>query len=128
MKKYKQTIRHNAAEGISGNCYPTSIACLIERDPSEVPDIYEGFDIHNDMEKDDAYVQEMRKREARMDDYLRDLGFVLIRVAYSGVSSFDTILETVGDANPGIYYLVSGECHDDLRLSPSEPRGDLSRR
>ncbi len=36
MTPFKQLIRHNPPES-TGDCYRTSIACLVDRDPSTVP-------------------------------------------------------------------------------------------
>lgn len=95
MKFYKQLHLHDPENRVFGDCDRTSIACLLNKHPSEVPHWGRHFD--------DAPTYNKIKRE-----YLESQGLILVQVVYSGETPLVDVLKSVGGSNPGVYYLLTG--------------------
>ncbi len=93
MTPQKQLYLHKPAEGISGDCYRTAIACLLDRAPAEVPHFYD----HNVAPGDG---------EQHRDAWLAEQGWFRVAIAFN--SDLVSLLRMMEALNPGTYYILSG--------------------
>jgi hypothetical protein len=94
MTPHKQLFRHKPEEGQIGDCWRTSIACLLDKRPEEVPHLIETcWQDH----------EEGRRRTAA---YLATQGLASIEYAMTG--DLRDVLRSVGGINPGLHYLLGG--------------------
>lgn len=94
MTPHKQLFRHDPATGTTGDCWRTSIGCLLDLPPAEVPHFVDGH--WNDAVATNAIAREWLARYG--------LGFV--ECAY--LATLEEVLASVGAVNPGHYYLLGG--------------------
>jgi hypothetical protein len=94
MKYNKQRFRHNPEEGVCGDCYRTAIACIMDKEPEEVPHFYPSPDTTSEQFND------------LVDNYLKTQG--LIRFISWYTCSLDEVLASVGGNNPNCYWILSG--------------------
>lgn len=92
MTPHKQLFHHKPEDGVFGDCYRSSIACLLDLKPEEVPHEHRRFG-----------EGEMRRF---MDAYLEGHGLALMFMAFD--SDPDHMMQVMAVANPGMYYLLSG--------------------
>lgn len=94
MTPYKQLNRHKPSDGLIGDCWRTSIACLLDKRPEEVPHFCDTC--WND--------GVTAARNAR--SYLATQG--LSHIEYAMAGDLVSVLASVGASNPGLYYLLGG--------------------
>lgn len=80
IAKHKQLVKHNPSEGLFGDCYRTSVACILNKDPSEVPHVFEEIGVN----PDDAAEQ--------MLEYLRSEGYESIELCYGPDYDLEDVL------------------------------------
>lgn len=85
---------------MTGDCWRTCIACLLDKQPSDVPHFVEG-------RWDDA--EEVKRRTAA---YLRTQGLAHVEFAFAG--NLDSVLAMMAAVNPGLYYLLGGQSKSDV--------------
>lgn len=89
--KHTQLFRHDPDNGVYGDCWRTTVACLLRLPVEDVPHVCDGPD--------------NGKSSERMRAYLESQGCALIQVPFSGDLSLQQILEYVGAPS------VSGDLH-----------------
>lgn len=109
MQKQKQLNKHDPENGVYGDCFRTSIACVLNMDAIDVPHYHS-----NNIPDGSTQVVEFRK-------WLASNGFGLFEICLSG--ELENILAHIKSTNPDEYYLLSGEssvgtdhiviCHGD---------------
>lgn len=93
MQYHKQLNKHDPKNGIYGDCYRTAIACILDKNPTDVPHV---FDL------DDLGLQNKMMRE-----FLDGLGLRLLNIAYS-LDSISDVLK-VGENNIGeMHWILCG--------------------
>ncbi|HWV46987.1 MAG TPA: hypothetical protein VN039_13360 [Nitrospira sp.] len=108
MIKQKQLNRHVPAEDIIGDCYRTTIACLLDKHPSEVPHFGE---LCWDFEKKEF--REGSDMDAEAEKYLQTIGYTLVRVAWV-FDSVQEMLECQEKLNPGVRYILAGRSRNEV--------------
>lgn len=103
MRKYKKLFKHDADAGIIGDCYRSSLACMLNLKPEEFPHI-------------DASQLNADDFNKHFDNELRQRGLSSINLYYDGNLELKEILDFVGYMNPNLYYLLTGtssnnNCH-----------------
>lgn len=96
MQYHKQLFKHDPDNGVYGDCCRTTLACLLDLKPEEVP-YYYGED-------QNAYYRK----------WLADKGLTTIEIPYPGDLSLDKVLTTVGLTNPDINYMLSGNSKNNV--------------
>lgn len=94
IQKHQQMFRHDPDNGVYGDCFRTTIACLLNKAPSEVPHFCNG--------PDDG------KADERVRQFLRPLGYVLLGVNFTGDCALDHILTIAEHYSQGLHYLLTG--------------------
>lgn len=94
MQYHKQLFLHDPDNGVFGDCHRTALACLLDKQPKEVPHFLEG--------NPDGVEFIRRERE-----YLETQGLSLFQVAYA--DTIENVLATVGQQNPGLRYILGGK-------------------
>jgi hypothetical protein len=116
MTPHKQLFRHRPAEGQIGDCWRTTLGCLLDKAPHEVPHLIE------DCWDDSARAKEKTRA------WLATQGLAYIEYALD--CSLETVLASVGGINPGVHYLLGGNsrngcghsviaCDDQIVWDPS---------
>ena len=102
MTPHKQLVRHDPANGQYGDCERSSIACLLDMHPSEVPHWFDQ-PFNPDGTVDDA---DWQKRL----DWLASRGLRSIRYSIfpDDKQTIDSVLAFVGKRNPDTWYLLLG--------------------
>ncbi|MBT2142704.1 MULTISPECIES: hypothetical protein [unclassified Rhodanobacter] len=99
MIERKQLYRHKPEEGQIGDCFRTSIACLLDLEPAAVPHFgVSDFDASGRAAK--------HSQTAEAEAWLAERGLAQVHVAYGG--ELDDVLAAVGSLNPKAYYLLGG--------------------
>ena len=101
MTPYKQLYRHNPEIGQIGDCYRTTIGCLLDIPPEDVPHFYEQWD-NNGPELAGAW--------------LGAQGLALAEFPFTG-DTLDDVLGTVGDWNPSLYWILTGKSSNNVNHS-----------
>ena len=107
MKYHEQRIKHDPENGLWGDCFPTSLACILDLEPDEVPHFYAGF-------PDEASDEEYYQKEDEIEDWLDVQGYQRIIIYFSGEVTLDDILHGFGAKNPDLLYLVTGNTQIDV--------------
>ena len=94
MIPHKQLFRHDPDSGVYGDCFRTTLACLLDLAPADVPHFMDGVDSGKD------------GTEAA-NKWLAQRGLTLISIPYQG--ELEQILSTIAQLNPGIHYLLCGK-------------------
>lgn len=103
MIKQKQLFPHEPSQGLIGDCYRTSIACLLDLDASLVPNfVRDRFDFAA------GCVPDTDALNADIQAWLGTQGYRLVAFAWDGQVSLDALLGMMGNSNPDVYYLLSG--------------------
>lgn len=93
MKPVKQSLRHDPAAGINGDCYRAVIASIFELELEAVPHFaHDGAD----------FITVRR----RVSDWLRTRGYFQFSAAFG--DSLDRVFEYVATINPGVPYILNG--------------------
>ena len=100
MTPYKQLNLHRPDDGEIGDCYRTSIGCLLDMPPEDVPHFAEEADLRD---KGDVSGDTLAQR------WLIQRGLALFSVAYIGDASLDEMLEMQEMLNPNVFYIFSGQ-------------------
>lgn len=96
MTPHKQLFRHKPEEGIYGDCQRTVIACLLDKEPSEVPH-FGRFGADYPM-----FWSDIR-------EYLNSLGYDYVDVLFDGKTPLEEILNFMKCRNPDAYYMLAGQ-------------------
>jgi len=96
MNAYKQIYRHDPENGIYGDCYRTAIGCILNREPEKIPHFTEQCQLKT--------MGDSGKLAAA---WLKDEGFSMVSFAFD--LDPDGVLELMGEMNPDVYYILSGE-------------------
>lgn len=118
MKFHKQKFKHAPEEGIFGDCDRTTIACLLDLEPEEVP--HWG----------DPKVNPKEDWVKKKTEWLAKRGYALVSFLFGESTGLDNVLMTMLNVNPGIYYLLAGRsktgvnhvvicCGDEIVHDPS---------
>lgn len=104
MLYHKQLNRHRPAEGITGDCFRTAIACLLDLEPQQVPHVFHSLDVTPEA------------GAAAMRQWLAKRGYNLFQFPFAieKGQSLDTILTVLNDVNPGALFLLSGTGHSGV--------------
>ena len=94
MRPQRQRFQHKPEEGEYGDCYRTSIACVLDLDRDSVP----NFGEHHDDTK--AFY-------AAADAWLREQGLRRVEAAFQG--ELAGVLAHQESVNPDVYYLLGGQ-------------------
>lgn len=97
MTPHKQMFRHAPERGEYGDCDRTTIACLLDLRPVEVP--HWG---HPDVVPKDKWNEAKTK-------WLAAKGYSLANFLFGEETGLENILMTMKNINPGLFYLLSGE-------------------
>lgn len=95
MTPQKQLSRHLPHEGIIGDCWRTTIACLLDLQPCQVPHFCDGERWNDTIAANSATRTWLRRR-----------GLDFIEYAMAG--DLTDVLRSVGACNPSLYYLLGG--------------------
>lgn len=98
MKYHMQRIPHDPANGQNGDCFRTSIACMLDMEPEDVPHF---ADYTDDDRGDRDYLKDAR------DWLLQNHGLSLACTGFE--LSPRRLLNYMKRANPGITYLMVGK-------------------
>lgn len=112
----KQLNRHDPDNKISGDCYRTAIACVLNKKPEEVPHVF-------DFDEDGGWPSGADGNKA-MDEYLKTLGLCLIRVPYTG-GELEVILDSQSTLNPSSEFVLSGESKNGVNHCVVAARGKI---
>lgn len=104
MIKRHQLYRHEPHNGIYGDCYRSTIACLLGIEPHKVPHWYQ---LNVEGRGGDTY------KEARL--WLAERGFSLATVSYSNIGD-PAFVDYMSSINRDVVYMLSGK----------SPRGNWS--
>lgn len=97
---YKQCNIHRPGEGVYGDCVRTVIACLLDKNPLDVPHFYHGVDTQDDADK--AWL--------KMITWLNGEGYSLFTTAYYGEGIEPAgIMQSVNALNPGVRFILWGQ-------------------
>ena len=103
MTPQKQVYQHDPDNGVYGDCFRTTLACLLDLAPDEVPHFMDGVETDKD-------------GTAAANRWLAQRGLTLISIPYQG--ELDQILSTIAQYNPGIHHLLCGKsrtgCHHSV--------------
>lgn len=94
MQYHKQKFLHNPDQGTFGDCHRTVIACLLDKEPEEVP----HWGIH-------YFDTDMFSKVCN--DYLASQGLMEVRVPFQ--CELDVVLNHQKCVNPGVYYMLTGK-------------------
>jgi hypothetical protein len=94
MKFIKQTFKHDPANGVYGDCYPTCLSIVTGIDREYVPHWHEAM---NGSEADERFAE-----------WMDDVGLFMIRHWYRGDMTPDEVLVYIGAASPRLPYILSG--------------------
>ena len=95
----KQLFRHDEAAGVFGDCQRTVFANLFGLRPEDVPHFHD-----RDAERYDGEPHLHIRR------WLAERGYAEFTVPFHGSwCELEALLENLGDLNPGIYFMLSGE-------------------
>lgn len=94
MIKNKQLFKHDPDNNIFGDCHRTAIACLLNKQPEEVPHI-------TAKEWADSYLF-----NKHFDEYLETQGLFRIDSVYD--CSLEDVLDHMEILNPSAYFLLGG--------------------
>ncbi|HEV7913020.1 MAG TPA: hypothetical protein VGP22_04590 [Albitalea sp.] len=117
MIRHTQLFRHRPEEQQIGDCWRTTIACLLDKHPSEVPHFLDGC------------WGDARQANANTRAWLATQGLSFVEVAYQACA-LESILASVSAINPDTYYLLGGNsrtgcghsviaCNDQIVWDPS---------
>lgn len=96
MTPHKQTIKHDPARGLYGDCYRTAIASLLDLPPESVPHFCDGPETKGD------------DVTGRAREWLAGRGLSLVRLPLF-CSDVGPVFELMGECNPGALYLLTGQ-------------------
>ena len=94
MTPHKQLNRHRPEAGEIGDCWRTSIACLLDMHPREVPHFVE-----HDFEDSATATRNLR-------EWLAGIGLGMVEFPFS--APLEAMMSSIHAINPGSYYLLSG--------------------
>ena len=94
MTPQKQLLRHDPDNGVYGDCFRTTLACLLDLAPAEVPHFMDGA--VSDATGVDAANAWLAKRRMMLICFPFDCGL-------------DLLFATMAKLNPGVHYLLTGE-------------------
>lgn len=103
MTPQKQAFRHRPDEGQIGDCWRTTLACLLDLQRDDVPHL-----LHDCWEDHD----EARRRTH---EWLATQGLTLVEIPYNG--DLQLVLDLQGSMNPGIHYLLGGTSRNGVNHS-----------
>jgi hypothetical protein len=95
IAKHKQLFRHDPDSGVYGDCYRTVVACLLGKEPAEVPHFCDG--------PDDGKVAD------RVRTFLRPQGMALIEVPFGPDLDLAVALQIGSARSEGMHYLLTGK-------------------
>ena len=95
MTPLKQLYRHDPANGTIGDCCRTTLACLLDMRPEDIP----HFSQTATNEVDETW-------ESRRNGWLLTNGFYVVSLYHTG--SLDETLATFGGDNEDLYWMLSG--------------------
>ena len=94
MTPQKQLLRHDPDNHVYGDCFRTTIACLLDLAPAEVPHFM-----------DHAPTGEVGETAAKI--WLAKRGLTLVSIPV--MCELDEVLGFMARANSGLHYLLTGE-------------------
>lgn len=108
MIKQKQLFKHNPEQGTIGDCWRTTIACILNRHPSKVPHFVQEAGWEN-------YTGTLKATE----EWLNSQGYALVEVAYNGSQPDDlkAVLQTQEATHPDLFYILSGSSRNGTNHS-----------
>lgn len=92
--KHKQLFRHDPDNGVYGDCWRATVACLLRLPVEAVPHVCNG--------PDDG------KATERMRGFLDSQNCALIQIPFNSDLSLDQVLEYVGSASGGMHWCLMG--------------------
>jgi hypothetical protein len=95
---YNQIFKHAPQHGVHGDCFRTTIACLLDMKPNEVPHFFQ-------MDAD-APVKQIEEAWECVRAWLAVKGFSIFTVPFQG--EIGGLFQTMKAQNPGIYYMLGG--------------------
>lgn len=96
MTPHKQLFRHEPDKGVWGDCFRTTIACLLDLAPEDVPHFC-----------DNGVQQDVATSEARV--WMAAMGLAFVDVPFGGQDDVGAVLSFMGSANPGLHYILTGQ-------------------
>lgn len=97
MMYHKQLNKHDPDNDQWGDCYRTSIACILDLHPEEVPHFFDG------------YIIDIEAIHKRVNDWLSTKGFGQAMFAFDSLNwSLGDILAFMGRINPKVLYILCG--------------------
>ena len=105
MKYHKGRMAHAPALGMWGDCFPTSLACVLDMEPEDVPHFF--------AELDDSDDEECDRRNEWVREWLVERGYYNIDLFYQS-DDLETLLGHFGAMNPDIVYLLTGNTDSDV--------------
>lgn len=100
MTPNKQLFLHRPNEGIWGDCWRTSIACLLDLRPEDVPHFNEG--------SIDGLPKPVEQTNADTDRWLHERGYQLITVPLPGETALEDVIRCADAWGRGAHFLLSG--------------------
>lgn len=97
MKFHKQLFRHRPDDDVIGDCHRTALACLLDREPADVP----HFAQMHWPDVDSAGFDRSVRR------WLALQGYKLVSVAYT-VECLEQLMYIMRLSAPGVFYLLGG--------------------
>lgn len=102
MRFHKQLFKHEAAEGVYGDCHRTALACVLNLGkPEDAPHFIATH------ERLKAQGEEFDWQGAQ-ERWLNDLGYTTVDVIYDGSMPVDQLFEFMRARNPYAIYLLGG--------------------
>lgn len=97
MRKLQAKTRHDVAKGMFSDVYRTAIACLLDMGrPEDVPHFHDGP------------ITALLAQTLRMNSWLAAQGLRRVVVPYGEHASVPQILESMGNVNPSVMWLLVG--------------------
>lgn len=97
MIRRHQLFRHEPHNDIYGDCHRTAVACLLDKEPWEVPHFTQL-----------AYTVAGYDWERGQAEYLATQGLCSVDVIFGGDTTLEDIFRFMQTRNPSAYYLLSG--------------------
>lgn len=92
--KHTQLFLHDPENGVYGDCWRATVACLLRLPVEAVPHVCDG--------PDDG------KASERMREFLDSQNCALIQIPFTGDLSLEQVLEYVGAASGGMHWCLMG--------------------
>lgn len=92
MKKYHQQFEHDPENGIIGDCFRTSVACVLEVLPDKI---------------DHVHAEKYQEMESAINASIADLGYKYIEFPVLG--DIDNVLDLADNYLQDTYWFLSGQ-------------------